>query len=83
LNPIVLLIVGGFAVLFTAMASYIAMPIEDDIYLKNQNLTNTRGQEVSQTQHSVYVIAPPAFVGAIFMSLFMWAGRRSRDEVYE
>lgn len=82
MNPVLLAVVGIIAVMMTGMASYILMPVEDDIHTQNQNLTG-KALEVSDSQHAVFVIGPPVFVGAIFFSLFVQAVRRQQDEVYE
>lgn len=83
MNPVLIAVFGILSVILTASASYILMPVEDDLHSSGNYTPGSRAQEVSDTQHDVFVITPPIFVGGIFLSLFLQAVRRQEDEVYD
>lgn len=81
MGTVLIAVFGIIAVMLTSITSFILMPVEYKIYTEG-NLTG-RAQDVADTQYSVFMIGPPVFVGAIFLSLFIQAARRQSDEVYE
>lgn len=83
MNPVLLAVIGIISTAIVGAASYILMPIEDQLHSEANYTGNVRAQEVADSQHDTFVIMPPVFVGGIFLSLFIQAVRRQSDEVYD
>jgi hypothetical protein len=81
MGTVLIAVFGIIALMLTSITSFMLMPVEHKIYTEG-NLTGKAAQ-IAETQYNVFMIGPPVFVGAIFLSLYIQAARRQSDEVYE
>lgn len=77
--PVLLIVSGIVAVIFTLIASYVLIPVEFEIHGR-YNATTERAQDILDQQAEIFYLGPPAFVGAIFLALIARAARKDRQD---